>query len=384
MTAGTRTPTVLLLSHGFQLAYERGFSNGLAHLGVRVELVSSDRTDSARIDGRVRLLNLRGSQDEQRSVLQKALNLARYHGRLLLLALNRRGAIFHVIGMLQYPVITGILEGLLFRAVSRRYVLTVHDLLPHGHHDFWNQRLFSWIYRIPQVLVVHTETMKEDLVKRFGVPSMKVLVMEHGCEMEISGMSTAIGIPTRGCDNKTFSLLFFGMVTPYKGLDLLLKAFDELGHDFELNIVGKCVDPGYCDTIQEAISRSPAHDRIAWRNEYVSEEEVAHAFSIADALVLPYRHIDQSGVLFQAFRFGVPIVASRVGEFGRYVGRDYGEVFAPGDIGDLRSALRRLYRRRHEFSRDRIVARGFQLDWRNTVTALKPIYSGAPTARADR
>ena len=57
-----RQPSVLLVSHGFQQAYERGFSNGLAYAGIKVTLVSSDQTDSARIDKRIESLNLRGAK----------------------------------------------------------------------------------------------------------------------------------------------------------------------------------------------------------------------------------------------------------------------------------------------------------------------------------
>jgi glycosyltransferase involved in cell wall biosynthesis len=99
------------------------------------------------------------------------------------------------------------------------------------------------------------------------------------------------------------------------------------------------------------------------------------AFSTASAVILPYRHIDQSGVLFQAFCFGLPVVAARVGEFDRYVSKDFGEVFAPADFSELRLAIRRLYQRRHEFSRDKIIARAQQLDWRATVSVLQPAYS---------
>jgi glycosyltransferase involved in cell wall biosynthesis len=216
--------------------------------------------------------------------------------------------------------------------------------------------------------------MREELVRNFRIPATKVLVMEHGCEMEISGLPSEIGVSPVERNEKRFSLLFFGVVAPYKGLDLLLKVFDELEDTFALYIAGRCVNSSYSKQIQDTISNCPARDRIVWRNEYVPEEEVARIFTAADALVLPYRHIDQSGVLFQAFRFGVPVVASRVGEFGRYVSKDYGEVFAAGDPDDLRAALRRVYRRRCEFSREKILARGFQLDWRNTVTVLKPVY----------
>ena len=99
------------------------------------------------------------------------------------------------------------------------------------------------------------------------------------------------------------------------------------------------------------------------------------AFSLASAVILPYRHIDQSGVLFQAFRFGLPVVAARVGEFDRYVSKDFGEIFEPANVSELRLAIQRLYQRRREFRRGKIMARAHQLDWRKTVSVLHPVYS---------
>ena len=58
-----------------------------------------------------------------------------------------------------------------------------------------------------------------------------------------------------------------------------------------------------------------ANHKVQWENAYVDEAEVGPHFESVDAVVLPYRHIDQSGVLFTAFRFGCPIIGTDVGSF---------------------------------------------------------------------
>lgn len=370
--------SVILIPHGFQPAYERGFSNGLAHTGVKVTLVGSDWTDTARIDTRVEVLNLRGSQDGSRSTVEKTLNLLRYHLRLLRLVFSRRSSVIHVIGLFRYPVLMGLLEAFFFGIFSRRYVLTVHNLLPHDCHSALNFQIYRRIYRIPDLLVVHTQSMKEGLCKSFHVPEEKVIVMEHGCEIEFPGRANAV--PITGAQqidrsDRSFTLLFFGNIAPYKGLDVLLQAFEGLGHEFKLNIVGVCRNAEYGGYIRELITRSPARGCIKWCDRFVTEEEMWEAFSTASAVILPYRHIDQSGVLFQALCFGLPVVAARVGEFERYVSKDFGEVFAPADFSELKLAIQRVYQRRHEFSRKKIIARAQQLDWRKTVSVLQSAYS---------
>ena len=98
-------------------------------------------------------------------------------------------------------------------------------------------------------------------------------------------------------------------------------------------------------------------------------------FAAADLVVLPYRHIDQSGVLFQAMRFGVPVVASRVGEFEADVTLELGELAKPGDINDLVDALERWAARRHAISRERIRTLAKSYEWPKTVKVLRTAYA---------
>ena len=91
-------PEVILLGHGFQPEYEVGFANGLARNGWSVTLIGSDMSLRDRLDHRVRLLNLRRSQEPARPAWRKALNLLCYwlqcYGHLL----RHRGTPVHVIG----------------------------------------------------------------------------------------------------------------------------------------------------------------------------------------------------------------------------------------------------------------------------------------------
>ena len=134
LAARTHADSIVLISHGYELIYERGFCNGVADTGVRFTLIGSDRTDVPRLRPGVTVVNLRGSQAPQRSRLAKLLNLLRYHGRLVWRVLSQRPVV-HVFGLIHPPVLVGVVEGLLFRWFTPRYILTAHDLLPHDRHD---------------------------------------------------------------------------------------------------------------------------------------------------------------------------------------------------------------------------------------------------------
>jgi len=364
---------VLAVSHGFQTAYERGFCSALAYNGARVILAGSDRTDRSGMHPQVRIVNIRGSQEASRTKLSKAFNMVRYHMALLVLAWRERDTCLHVIGLLETPMLTGILEGVFFRMVCRSYLLTIHNLLPHDSHTFWNRVLYRLIYRLPTKLIVHTIPMREKLVKDFGVNRARVVVMEHGCELGkqiIVRKSAKSGEMTR--------LLFLGMIAPYKGVDILLDAFERIPTNFELRIVGLCRSPTLRSAIEGAIAKFVATGRhVSWRNEFVAEREMASALDWTDIIVMPYRYIDQSGVLFHALKFGVPMVATRVGDFGSFITRDIGELCEPENADSLATAIVRLSSRLDSISRERIAVQARHYDWRSTVQTLGSSYAGA-------
>lgn len=361
---------VVLVSHGFQTNYERGFTNGLADAGVVVTLVSSDRTDYAGLRPGVRTVNLRGSQEEGRPGWAKALNMLRYHLSLLAYALWRRRSVWHVIGLIDPPLLCGVIEGLWFRAVCWRYVLTVHDLLPHDRHTRRNRLLNALSFRLAHRLVVHTERMRDELIKRFGVRPERVTVMEHGIEPLPTPPVAASATDT----NRPLRMLCFGMVTHYKGLDVLLDALQATQLQFSLLIAGFCRNEKLEQDLRARIAEHRVSEAIEWRNEFIPEAEVESLFTDADVLVLPYRHIDQSGVLFQALRYGVPVIATRVGSFAHYVNDNVGEICMPDNANDLHSALERFQERRAHLSRARIAEIGRSYEWQKTVRVLSATY----------
>jgi len=361
---------VLIVSHGFQSAYERGFCNALVDNGAKVKLIASDKTDQSAIRRGIHICNIRGSQDPARSLWKKIVNMVKYHLKLVLLVYETRPLNLHVIGLTDYPVLTGIVEGILFRFCSHNYVLTVHNVLPHGAHNWWNRLVYKRLYRVPHHVIVHTQSMADQLTGDFCIPKERVIVMEHGCEFDkdIVAVDRAKTWPE-------LRILFFGGIAQYKGLDVLLNAVPSLPTDFQLRICGYCRSKSLEADIRLRIKAASAFHVIDWRNEYVSDTAVAESMHWADILVMPYRHIDQSGVIFQALKFGVPVVASRVGELHRLVTADVGETCKPDDSESLAIAINRLARRIDKVSRGAIASNAKRYDWGLTVRAMGNAYA---------
>lgn len=105
-------------------------------------------------------------------------------------------------------------------------------------------------------------------------------------------------------------LLFFGLVRPYKGLDVLIEAMHQLKkEDIFLTIAGEW---WYKDeTLKKRIEA--VKGRIEVVDRYITEEEAAAFFSRADVIVLPYRHATGSGVIPLAYHYGKPVITTTVG-----------------------------------------------------------------------
>jgi len=130
-------------------------------------------------------------------------------------------------------------------------------------------------------------------------------------------------------------VLFFGLLRPYKGLEVLLEAWHGID-GAELWIAGA---PRGVDL---AALRAAAPANVRFVARFVGDPEVPALFRRADLVVLPYLEIDQSGVLFTALAFGTPILASAVGGFPEVAAHGAAELVAPGDPAALHAALRAL------------------------------------------
>jgi glycosyltransferase involved in cell wall biosynthesis len=191
--------------------------------------------------------------------------------------------------------------------------------------------------------IVHTQYSKEALVSQLTLPEERVTVISHGVftyYRELVGSLGGSEQPPQLAGKK--KVLFFGVLKPYKGVDVLLEAFARLpegvAKDTILQIVGYPKMP--VEPLQFLARRLGIAERVFWDLRFVDEKEVASYFAQADVVVLPYRRIDQSGVLTVALAFGKPVIASRVGGFPEIItDGTHGFLVEPGNPEALAQAL---------------------------------------------
>ena len=179
----------------------------------------------------------------------------------------------------------------------------------------------------------------------------RVHVIAHGAFGYLTELPQELPIPEELAGAEGPVILSFGLIRPYKGVDVLLRAFADVA-GAELWIVGRPlgVDLEELQRLADATA-----GRVRFVTRFVAEAEVPAIFRRADIVALPYRDVEQSGVLFTALAFGKPIVASAVGGFPEVI-RDHGagRLVPPDDPGALAASLRELVAQPAE--RDRLAA----------------------------
>ena len=221
------------------------------------------------------------------------------------------------------------------RASARRRptIFTAHDVLSRpGERGIarWRE-IFSHAHRV----VVHSRAAGERLAS-LGIERERIAHIPHAVFPTAPGRAIA---PPRGR-----TLLFFGLLRAYKGLDVLVRALEPLARsvpDARLVVAGDPVDP--VEPVQALAARLGVGDRIEWRLGFRPEDEVAELMEAAAAVVLPYRETDSSGVLATAIGHGRPVIVSDVGSLGDLVREwDAGLVVPSGDPEALASACSTL------------------------------------------
>lgn len=210
------------------------------------------------------------------------------------------------------------------RAFGHKVILTVHNVNAQKRDNkdsLYNMFTLSILYRLCNHLVVHTHQSKIELVKDFRVKEEKISIIKHGMNNRVSSenltQQEARNRLAIEFDRKV--VLFFGNIDYYKGLDLLIGSLEKITlpllKDLTVIIAGNSKSTAYINQIKLQLEQSSLKNQIITHIHYIQDEDIEKYFMAADCIVLPYRNIYQSGVIFMAYNFGLPILATKVGNF---------------------------------------------------------------------
>ncbi len=292
----------LLDPPSYSPAYDHHLASALAARGHDVDLLTSPfafgeppQPDGYRRSELFLPLSSRLLRRSPRSRLRVPLKAAEYVPSVALLLGRLRRARPDVVHVQWLPL--GRRDLVWARRLPRPRVLTAHNVLPHsGEADVEERRA---LYDAFDRIVVHTRGGAEQL-ERFGVSAERVLRIPHGT----FDTPASIEPPTGR------TLLFFGLIRGYKGLDVLVRALAEVP-DARLVVAGDPLDP--VETIRALADELGVADRIDWRLGYLPQDEVERLMREATLAVFPYRGGESaSGALATALGHGRPAVVSDV------------------------------------------------------------------------
>jgi glycosyltransferase involved in cell wall biosynthesis len=190
-----------------------------------------------------------------------------------------------------------------------KIISILHNVIPHETR-LGDRALSKFYMRQSRGFVILNEQSKYDLLSL--KPDAKFIVHPHplyshyGNKYDINVAREKLTIPN---DKKV--VLFFGFIRDYKGLDLLIEAFNELDDSYLLLIVGEVY--GGFEKYQQLIEKYSLQGRISLHKEYVPDADIPLYFSAADVCVLPYRSGTQSGIISIAYHFELPVITTDVG-----------------------------------------------------------------------
>lgn len=209
-----------------------------------------------------------------------------------------------------------------------------HNVYPHERRWF-----DSWAVLLAlsfgDYFIAHAKTEEKKITNIF--PDKPVLVYPiPGYEIQaLHEPEKMLDLPGDG-----LSILFCGIVRPYKGLDVLLDAMPAVLEQIEVNllVMGEFWEDKTRYT--EQIDKLGLRESVTLINQYVEDELLFPTIKKVDLVVLPYRSATQSAMVQTVLGLGTPVIVTRVGGLSKSVEHGVtGLVVQPGNIQELSEAI---------------------------------------------
>ena len=354
--ATSAPPRVALLTGGFDRPYAFGLAMAMASKAVPLDVIGSDEVDSPEMHSTpgLNFLNLQGNPRENVNLLRRLSKVLIFYARLFRYAAMAKPKIFHILWNNKIQLFDRTLLMLYYKLLGKKIVFTAHNVNA-GKRDakdsLLNRLTLKIQYQLADHIFVHTEAMKSELLEQYGVQPDRVTVIPFGINNAVPNTELTPAEAKRhlGIGNKDRTILFFGAIRPYKGLEHLVAAFHLIApqdQNYRLVIAGEPKKDAlsYLNAILETIEKHPSRGQVIQKIEFIPDPETELYFKAADVLALPYTQIFQSGVLFLAYSFGLPVIAADVGSFrDDIIPGKTGYLFRPGEAVDFASTIKTYF-----------------------------------------
>lgn len=225
--------------------------------------------------------------------------------------------------------------GIIYKAAELAGVKTIyvaHEPKPHPGEPFFmglvKKKTMKTLNKGADHLVALTDHVREFLIEKYRFDDSHVSVIPHGIFSYYEASQ-----PKKLPEERPVILLYFGAITYYKGLDILLEAYKIL-EDRNRPVMLEIWGEGNLTEYQNLISQ---FNRVRIENRWIDESEVADVFERVHICVLPYRDVSQSGIIGAASKAALPVVACPADGLKKQVGDDkilFSDDFTPESLAD--------------------------------------------------
>lgn len=207
----------------------------------------------------------------------------------------------------------GTIVRLLKPALRRRVAFLCHNVLPHEASPM-QRALTRFAFGNTRFYIVHSEEDSRHL--RDLQPGAVITKGHHPTYAELGTALPRTKQEARrelGISEDSKTLLFFGLIRPYKGLRYLIEAMPKVVAqlDCQLLVAGEFYEDK--QPYRDLIASLELKDRIQLVDRYIPNENVGLYFAAADVVVLPYVSATQSGIVQIAFGLDRPVISTKVG-----------------------------------------------------------------------
>lgn len=258
----------------------------------------------------------------------------------------------------------------MLKCLNSNLFLTVHNFYPHDSQDPKIQGRYLKIYKIIKHLVVHTDKTAELILKHTG--RKDVIFINHGYFYK-EFLNGNVGF------HRDDVISMLGFIRPYKGVEDAIKVVASLkskNRKLKLLVAGKC-DEKYFQELKLLIDNLQVSSEVVLHNGFLSTIELIETYKKSKISLLPYKKIDQSGVLMTSLGLSVPVVGYDVGGLKEVVknGRN-GYLVGKNDLHALERAIEFCLEHHSEITSNILYDLKKDL-WNENVHVLQKVYMNA-------
>ncbi len=252
-----------------------------------------------------------------------------------------------------------------------RSIAILDNVIPHERKIFDLPLIKYYLNRVNGFIVM-SEQVRDELLSI--KPDAKFAYKQHplydhfGAPLDKETARKKLNLSS---NKKT--LLFFGFIRAYKGLDLLIEAMNELDESYQLVIAGESYSS--FEPYQKQIDQNQFKNNIHPHIRYISDEEVPLFFSAADACVLPYKSATQSGITSIAYHFELPMIATNVGGLQEMVkDNETGIIVNEPAAGTIAQGIQRFFNTDTDQLKNQIARKKTELSWEGFAESILELY----------